>query len=188
MYNTRISTTISPKHAAILKKHAKEHGTQQKVLELALETFDRKASPEPTLSPEEVFILRVWKEKVGCMIDKELFSVLIKTADLKENEAWFNANKMYMAFGLELLYQKPFKELILWEILDGLVFLSKTGNWFNRYTYSDEGDHYTLWIYHNFGLNGSKYLLIMIENIFNSCGAKYTSSVSEKTLFVKIFK
>ena len=188
MHNIRISTTISPKHDAILKKHAKEHGTQQKVLELALETFDRKTLQSPALSPEELFVLRAWEAKSACIIHKEPFSVLLNTVDLKQNEDWFNANKMYMAFCLELLYQKPFRELSLRQILDGLVSLAKISNWFDQYMYSDDGDYYTVKIYHNYGINGSRYILLSVENIFNSCGVKYTSSISDKTLFVKIFK
>jgi hypothetical protein len=186
--NTRISTTISQKHAEILKKYAVEHGTQQKVLELALETFDKKALQEPSLSQEELFVLRAWREKIACIIDKEPFSQLIKTLDLKQSEDWFNANKRYMAYCLELLYQKPFEELSLRQILDGLASLAKISNWFERYVYSDDGDHYTLKIYHDLGLNGSRYFLLAVEDIFNTCGLNYKSSVSEKTLFVKIYK
>jgi len=186
MNNARISTTISPKHVAILKKHAEVHGTQQKVLELALETFDKKALQEPSLSPEELFILQHWKDKTACVVYKGLFSDLMKTADLKLDEGQ-NKN-MTMVYSIELLYQKPFKELSLREILEGLVSLAKISNWFERYIYSDDGDHYTLKIYHDYGLNVSRYFLLLLENLFNFGGVKYTSSVTEKTLFVKIYK
>jgi hypothetical protein len=188
MHKIRISTTISPKHFAILKKHAKEHGTQQKALELALETFDKKALEGSSLSQEESFILRAWREKMACVIYKELLSMLIKTADLKQSEDWYNTNTTVMAFMIEFLNQRPFKELSLREVLDDLVTLAKISNFFNRYTYSDEGDHYMLKIYHDYGFNGSKYFLFTVENLFNFCGVKYKSSVSDKTIFVKIYK
>jgi len=186
--NTRISTTISPKHFALLKKLAKVHGTQQKVLELALETFDKNAHQDPVMSPVELFVLHTWKDKLSCVVYKDLFSNLLKNADLNECEEWYKANKMCMAFAIEFFYQRPFKELSLREILDGLVSLASVSNMFDRFTYSDDGDHYMIKIYHSLGLNGSKYILFTVENIFDFCGVKYKTSVSEKTLFVKVYK
>ena len=186
--NTRISTTISPKHFALLKKHATVHGTQQKVLELALETFDKNGLPDPAESPEELFVLHTWRDKLSCVIYKELFSHLVSTADLKAGEDWYKQNKMCMAFALEFFYQRPFRELSLTEILDGLVSLARISNMFSRYTYSDDGDHFTVKVYHEYGLHGSKYLLLMFENIFDFSGVAYKSSISEKSLFVKVYK
>ncbi len=37
MKKYRVNTTISQRHHEILKKHTEEHGTQQRVLEYALE-------------------------------------------------------------------------------------------------------------------------------------------------------
>lgn len=186
--NTRISTTISPKHFALLKKHAKVHGTQQKVIELALEKFEKNALQDPVLSPEELFILQTWRDKLSCMVYKELFINLLKTVDLKQNEEWYKANRMCMAFALEFFYQRPFRELSLREILDGLVSLARISNMFNQYIYSDDGDHFTVKVYHEYGLHGSRYLLLMFENIFNFSGVAYKSSISEKSLFVKVYK
>jgi len=188
MNNFRISTTISPKHAAILKKHAKVHGTQQKVLELALETFDKNALPDSSISPEELFVTHSWKEKLSIVMYKEQFAALIKSADLKQNEEWFNANKMYMAFAVEFFLQRPVTEMNLQELLEGSCSLARLSNLFTRILFSDDGDHYTIKIYHEYGINGTGYLLIPYENLFNYCGLKYKKSVSDRTVFLKIYK
>jgi len=185
---SRVSTTISQKHFAILEKHAKEQGAQQKVLELALEAFDNNTLQDPPLSLEESFILNTWRGKLSCVVYRELFNNLVRSTDLKLAEDWYKENKMCMAFALEFFYQRPFKDLSLREILDGLVATAKISNWFNEYTYSDDGDHYTLKVYHDCGITGSKYILLMFENIFNFSELKYKSSISEKSLFVKVYK
>jgi len=188
MSNARISTTISARHIDILKKHAKVHGTQQKVLELALETFDKKTLEDHILTTEELFVLNTWRDRVSCIVYKELFTNLISNANLEAAEEWYNANKMCMAFAVEFYYQRPFHELNIQEILDALVSLAKISNMFERYAYSDDGDHYTLKIHHNYGLNGSRYVSLMVKNILDFCGVKYTTSVTERSIFTKIYK
>ncbi len=53
MKKYRINTTISLKHHQILKRHAEKFGTQQSVLEHALESLENNLNhPSPELSPE----------------------------------------------------------------------------------------------------------------------------------------
>jgi len=40
MKKHRINTTISQEHYKLLKKHVEKHGTQQKVLEIAIEGLE----------------------------------------------------------------------------------------------------------------------------------------------------
>jgi hypothetical protein len=53
LHNHRISTTISQRHWALLQKHAEKYETQQKALELALESLENSAKQSPVLSQEE---------------------------------------------------------------------------------------------------------------------------------------
>jgi hypothetical protein len=129
-----------------------------------------------------------WKEKLSIVMYKEQFAVLVKTADLKKNEEWFNANKMFMAFAIEFFYQKPFNELSLQEFLEGYCSMAKLSNMFTRITCSDDGDHYTLKMYHEYGLNGSRYILLPVEILFNLYGVKFKKTVSERSLFVNVYK
>jgi hypothetical protein len=53
MKKYRINTTISLKHHEILKRHAEKFGTQQSVLEHALESLENNLNhPSTELSPE----------------------------------------------------------------------------------------------------------------------------------------
>jgi hypothetical protein len=188
MKNTRISTTISSKHAALLKKHTAEHGTQQSVLEHALECLDDRTRQPSELSMEEQLIIRSWRDRLTRIIYKDIFSWLMDTADIQRLQSFCDNNKMYMAFTIELQYQKPFFELSLKEVLEGLLVQSSLCNCFDTYNYSDDGDYYSIKIYHSLGLNGSRYFLILTQNALDAYGARCESTVSERTVFMKVFK
>ncbi len=53
MEKHRINTTISAKHWEILKKHAAKNESQQKTLELALESLEDKSKQNSILSSHE---------------------------------------------------------------------------------------------------------------------------------------
>lgn len=173
---------------ALLKKYMEQYGTQQGVLEHALDNLGNNQKQIPELSPEEQFLLRAFEDKLTVNMEKGMFLMLMDAADVKKFESFFSRNKTYMAYSLEFNYQRPFKELNLKEVLDGLVLQAKVSSFFDRYNYSDDGDYYTLKIYHSLGMNGTKLSLIIIENVFDAFGAKYESTFSDKTIFVKIYK
>jgi hypothetical protein len=188
MKNSRISTTISVKHSALLKKYVEKYGTQQSVLEHALENLDNTSQQGPKISREAQVVLRFWEDKTTRSLHKDLFLMIMGTADLKKIEAYLSHNKMLMPYTIEFYYQKPYKELSLTEVLDGLIVISRAGNWYDTYTYSDDGDHYMLKMYHSLGLNGSKFLLMLTENALNACDVSYESTLSERTIFMKVYK
>lgn len=41
---------------------------------------------------------------------------------------------------------------------------------------------------HSLGLNASKYIMISHESVFRTYGVDFKTSISEKTVFMKIFK
>lgn len=188
MKKYRISTTISPKYWALLKKHAEDLESQQKVLELALECYDNRSKHIPKLSPEEELWLRIGREvKSACLIQKDALKELLESADIARFGEYI-AHEKPVEYVIEYFYQKPLKECSLKEIIDGIVLNTKVSNWFETINYTDDGDHYTLKFTHNLGLNGSKIHKILSESVFNTYGVKIESKVSERSLFMKIFK
>ena len=61
-------------------------------------------------------------------------------------------------------------------------------HWFDTADYVDNINYYMLNISHNLGINMSKILIILIENMFKSYGAKFKSQFSQRSIFFKIFK
>lgn len=93
-----------------------------------------------------------------------------------------------MEYAVEYYLQKPLKESSLKEVIDALVIISRMSNWFNTVDYTDDGGHYMLRITHSLGLNFSKLNIIGFESIFKTYGVKYENIISERTIFMKIFK
>ncbi len=185
--NHRISTTISQKHWELLKKHAEKYQTQQKVLELALESLENSSKQNPMSAWETKFWMFIKSTKSMCLIQKEALKVLIETASIERVKEFVTWNKP-IEYIMEYYFQKPLKEISLKEIIDGLIILARIGNWFDSVDYTDEGVYYTLMITHSLGLNNSKINIVMIENMFKTYGVKAESTISEKTIFMKIFK
>ena len=98
------------------------------------------------------------------------------------------ANQKWLEFIIEFHYMKPLKECSLKEIMDGLVAAAKMCNWFDSIKYTDDGDHYTLSISHSLGLYGSMATKLMIESLFKTYGVKIESEISERNIFMNIFK
>jgi hypothetical protein len=78
-----ISTTITQKHWDLLTKYAKKFGTQKKVLELALENLNNNSKTITELIPEEKIWIRLKRENVVCVFEKNAFKLLIENANIE---------------------------------------------------------------------------------------------------------
>lgn len=183
----RISTTISQKHWELLKKHAEKYETQQKALELALESLENSSKKGPELTPEEKYWMRLRQAKSLVIIEKNTFKLLIETADIELLSELFVRNKT-IEYTIELYFQKSLEECSLKEVIDGLIVNLKITSWIDTIDYTDCDSHYKLIITHDFGVNFSKMATIWIENMFTAYGVKTESTYSIKTIFIKIFK
>ncbi len=184
----RVSTTISEKHWALLKKHAEKYSSQQKVLELALECLENNSKQPGPLSPEEELWTRIGCEvKSACIIQKDALKELLRTTDtgrLKE----IVASDRPAEYVIEYYYQKPLKECTLKEVVEGIVINGKMAHWFDTINYTDDGDRYTIKITHDMGINNSIVHKILNESVFNTYGVRTESEISERSLFIKVFK
>jgi len=187
MKKTRISTTISSKHATILKRYLEKYGTQQSVLEHALDNLDNNSKQSPPLSPEEQLLRRFAADNSFRTVMNGAFLWLLATADFGLCEKLVEKEKP-MEYTLEFVHQKPLKDCSLTEVLDGLVLVLRMSNWYDTINYSDEGDYYMLRVYHSIGINGSKTSKMFGDSLFNTYGVKFESTMSEKTVFYKIYK
>lgn len=187
MKTHRISTTISQKHWELLKKHTEELGTQQKVLELALESLENSSKQRPELTREERIWLTQKSMKTICSILKDSLKVLLESANIEMFNEYLNKYKP-LEYTMEYYFQKPLKEMNLKEVMEGLVIMGGMSNWFDTINYTDDGNHYTLLITHSLGLNNSKLNRRGIESLFETYGVKAESTISEKTIFMKIYK
>ncbi|MHC1757538.1 MAG: hypothetical protein AB9861_19270 [Methanosarcina sp.] len=183
----RISTTISQKHWELLNKHVEKLETQQKVIELALESLENSSKQSPVSAWEKRFWLFVKSTKSVCFVQKDGLKVLLETADIERVKEFVARNKP-IEYSIEFYFQKPIKECNLKEVIDGLVIIAEMSNWLDSVNHADDGSHYTLMITHSLGLNNSKVTSIMFENLFKTYGVKAESAISEKTIFMKIFK
>jgi len=187
MKKHRVNTTISQKHYALLKKHAEKFGTQQGVLEHALEALESNINQNIELSPEEVLWSRVGKIKSICILGKDLLKMLMETADIKQFQELVNRDKPN-EFSIEYYFQKPLKECSLEEVIEGLVINARLVHWLDTVDYIDNGDYYMLNMTHSLNLNSSKYIKISHESVFKTYGVDFNTTISEKTVFMKIFK
>lgn len=149
MKKHRVNTTISTKHWEMLKKYMEEHGTQQKVLEMALENLKRKPKADAKLSPEEQLWMRIVKElKRTCFLHKDILMELMKTADYGRIAELITRLKI-LEYQLVFYYQKPLKECSLKEVMDGIVITTGIGNWLDTINYTENGSYYTLKVMHS---------------------------------------
>jgi hypothetical protein len=74
------------------------------------------------------------------------------------------------------------------EVVEGIIFFGKMAHWFDTGTYTDEGDHYSLKISHSTGVNGSKVNEMLIDSVFKKYGVETDSTISERSIFIKVFK
>jgi hypothetical protein len=156
-------------------------------LEIALENMENCSKQSPELTEEEkLWILLKWSGSV-CILEKAVFKLLLETGDIELLEEFFIQNKP-VEYAIEYSFQKPLKECSLIEVMDGIVFNARITNWFDTIDYTDDGDHYTLIITHSLGSGTSKPTVVSIESVFNTYGAKTEYIISERTIFMKIFK
>lgn len=182
----RISTTISSKHWEILKKHAKELETQQKVLEVALEKIESESSQEQ-ISPKEYLWMRTGREMGSAIsiIHKSLFEELIDTADC-ERLLKIYAKLKPAEFLVVWYYQRPLKKCTLKEVIEGIIATTKMGNWFESLNCRDNGNYYTLEVNHVLKMKGSKLFNKFFEDLFRAYGVETVSEMSETGFFIKI--
>lgn len=185
----RLCTTISIKHWELLKKHKEKYGTQQKVIELALENLEKNEIQSPMLSLEDQLRIRMCKElKMICHLHKDLFFELLKTADFERIAETMIKLKL-SEYQVVWYYQKPLKECSLKEVIDGIVITTKMGNWLDTINYTDDDHYYSLKVTHSGGsMNYSKGFKIFFESLFRAYGVKTQSEISENSLFMKVFK
>lgn len=188
MKTNRISTTISPKHKAILDKHTEKHRTQQKVLESALESLEKNSGQDHVMSPEEELWARIGgKIKTLGIIQKGGLKFLITTADIDGFKEFVNKEKP-MEFTIEYYHQKSLKECSLKEVIDALIVSSNVSCMVDFIEYREDKDHYIIKMNHNMGINNSKMLKIMSESLFKTYGTKAEIEFSERSVFTKVFK
>lgn len=188
MKKYHLHTTLSLKHKDMLDRLKGKYDTQQKVLELALESLESGSKKNDQLSREDKFLLYVFKESGWvCSVPKDALKLLVETVDLDRLREYVDRSKP-LEYTMEFYAQKPLKECRLNDILDAAVESSRMSNWFDTIGYTDDGDHYTLKIYHSMGFNTTKIYQIFFESLFNSYGVKCESMISESTLFMTVHK
>lgn len=189
MKKYRISTTISAKHRELLNKHAEDYGSQQLLLERALECLDNGPNLSPCLSMEEEIWGRVGRElKTGIVVvPKELLKLITDTYDIERYKQYNRETKPYET-ALEFFYQKPLRDCSLPEIINGLVALIRLQNSYVAINCSDEGDRYELSVIHKWGTAFSDLSVVMCESLFDTYGVKAETVASERSIFMKIYK
>ncbi len=171
----------------LLKKQAKKFETQQRALELALESLENSSKQSPALTLEEKYWMRIKWAKSAVIIEKNAFKFRIETTDVERLSEIFSRDKT-IEYTIEFYFQKPLEECTLKEVIDGLVINLKITNWFDTVDYTDSSGEYKLIMTHFFGFNFSKIIRISIENMFKTYGVKTDSIVSVKTIFMRISK
>jgi hypothetical protein len=188
----RINTTISAKHWEILKKHTENFETQQKVLEAALERIEngserncplKRVCPFPQKGHDGI------REalKSTCIIHKDLLKAFIEVSDLERLRELISSYKP-LEHLIALYYLKPLQKCSLKEILDGLVFFIITGNVTDSINYIYEGNQHILRIVHSLNYKFSEMLKFILEDVFEAYGVKTETEISEKSLFMKIYR
>ncbi len=188
MHKNHLHTTLSDKHFEILKKFTEEFGTQQKVLELALERLENNKKQSSVQSTDEqVWVLTGKGTESACVLHKDAFRTLLEGADVKRIIKLLKTQKMAEHM-VSWYYQKPLKKCSLKEVTDGAIFFFKAAKIFDTVNYVDCGNYYSLKMIHGLDIRTSKMFNIFIESLFEAYGARTESEISEKSLFMKIFK
>lgn len=194
MNKHRICTTISHKHWELLNKYAEKFETQQKALEKALESLDSNESKKnnSNLSPaaltvEEEVWLRAYRTKSMCIFPKDSLPILFSIANNEMNKEYITRSNT-IAYALEYYMMKSLKECSLKEVVNALTIILRAGNGFDTVDCKENDSYYTLILTHMHGVNTSKILSISYEKIFESICIKAESIISEKSIFMKIYK
>jgi len=188
MEKRRINTTISAKHWEILKKHAAKNESQQKTLELALESLESSELPMQKLTPMEQIWLQTEKLNVVCLVHKDIFYELFKIADCELLNELFMKHNM-AEYMIVMYYNKPLKECSLKEVMDGLMVVSNAAKVFDSINYRDDDNHYIIKITHSARtIKYSNSVKILLETLFNSYGLKIQCDISYSSIFSKVPK
>ena len=189
MKKHHVHTTLSPRHYALLEKYTEKYVTQQKALEFALESLDYFVRQSQSRSPEDV----MWSQmdadvrKQIIIMQKDSYKVLLESSEIDTFIGHLNKN-IPMEFAIEYFYRKPLREFTLKELMDAIVLKVKIQNTADMINYTDDGDFYSLNISHNLGLNHSKVLQNSKESIFRKYGARFESQITDRSVFIKIYK
>ena len=142
------------------------------------------------LSPEEQVWLRMRELNVVCLLHKDLFRELSRTADPERLDRLL-AKLKWAEYGVVLFNQKPLKECTLKEVMDGLVVTVKAEKILDEIKYTDNGSYCTLKVNHSVvccSIGFSNSFKLFFEGLFEAYGAKTETKVSENNLFMKIYK
>jgi hypothetical protein len=187
-HKKHLHTTLSDKHFELLKKHTEKFGTQQKVLELALESLEndpRRSSAQFT--DEQVWVLTGKGIESACVLHIDAFKTLLEGADVKRIIK-ITTTKKIAEHMVSWYHQKPLRKCSLKEVIDGIIFFLKAAKIFDTVNYVDGGNYYILKMIHGLDIRTSKMFNMFIDSVFEAYGVKPESEISEKSLFMKIYK
>ncbi|HEY3273607.1 MAG TPA: hypothetical protein VGJ92_07600 [Methanocella sp.] len=190
MKRFHVHTTLSARHRELLKKHQERLETsQQKVLELALDSLENSPKSGTPLSPEMELWMRIGKElkPTIVIVEKEVMQILLKTADTERLASTMSRDR-HIGYEIQYYLKKPLKECSLEEIIDGLIVTTRLANWMDAVITKEESDHYSIIITHSTGLESSKLFMTGYQSLFDSCGIRCEGNISEKNIFLKIYK
>jgi hypothetical protein len=189
MKKRRINTTISQEHYKLLKKHVEKHGTQQKVLEIAIECLENNSKQYAPLSIEEEFWMRIGREIKDLLVifNKNTARMLLETADIEGFREYVNDQKP-LEFTCEWWYNKPIKELSLQELVDGIIMGMNILGPKDTINHIETDDCHTIIITNNLGINMAKIMAMEFESLFKSYNTKAEIHFSKRAVFLKIFK
>ncbi len=105
-----------------------------------------------------------------------------------EKVADYVKNETPVQFFIEWMYRKPIGECTLLELIEAMIININQHGHAETVHFRDEGDFYTLNIFHEMGMNGSKLLILMNEQALNVYGAVYETVSSERNVFIRVSK
>lgn len=174
----------------MLKKYVENFGTQQSVLEHALESLENSSDPDLGLPPDEEEVwMRLGHEIKGTLtlLQVDITRQLFKTADIERFKEYFKDGKT-IEFILEWYLDKPLKEFSLQEVMDVLTLNTKIQGGSDTVNCIEDDDFYKLNITHNMGINCSKIIVAMYESVFKSYGVRFEVQFSQRSIFFTVFK
>ncbi len=186
MHKNHLHTTLSDKHFELLKKYSEKFGTQQKALEFALESLENDTKRD-LAQDQQVWVLTGKRTESACVLHKDAVRTLFEGADIKRIIKLLKTQKMAEHM-VSWYYQKPLKKCSLKEVIDGAIFFFNEAKIFDTVNYVDCGNYYSLKMVHGIDIRTSKMFNIFIDSLFEAYGVKTESEISEKSLFMKIYK
>lgn len=188
MRKYRVGTTISKKHHELLLKHVETFGTQQKVLEHALESLANEKDHVTELTREEELWHRMYSIKdMFTLITSEYAKILFDTVNMEQLKEYIEEEKP-MEFLIEWYYNKPLHELNLHELIDGIILTVKIHTPLVVATYGEHREYYSIDLKNNISSIYSNTLLIMYESVFRSYGIESKSQYRGRSTYFEIQK